>query len=317
MQCSTWTVLRRKRPFIKRHLLVVDRYRDLRRLMFGHLEFFEFVLFAFDKHTNLAVDLDTYMIRIIKCPDEMNEIRYNLKLAYKTSALGHTYIINECVPMYGFLNEWYIQNYLEIYQLRQETYVWEAPHVIVFDLDSTLITDELDVRIRDENVYCSLYELKEKGCVLVLWSYGNEEHVSHSLKKTNLTDFFDIVICKGYKTISDNDNDDDTQTNVSTGRVVVDKKNDTVYVDKQFYLDIEDGDRLPKSPRIVLWHLRKIGVNYIKSLTLVDDLRSNNYSYDFFVNVKKCPQPRQDWYLYHDLILENLQTHDRDFESAQ
>ncbi|ABY65811.1 38K [Orgyia leucostigma nucleopolyhedrovirus] len=298
----SWTVLRLRRPLARRHMLVLNRFEDLRRLMFGHWEMFEYVLFAFDKQHKPEIDPDTYMTQIIKCCDEMSQLRLNLKLAFKTSTLGHVYVINECIPMYAFLNEWYVQNYLELYQLGQETFTWEIPHVVVFDLDSTLITDELDVRIRDPDVYSSLLDLKQRGCVLMLWSYGNEDHVSHSLKVTKLTNFFDTIICEGYK------------TGESCNRVIVDAKHDTVLVKKSFYLDVEEDDkRLPKSPRVVLFYLRKLGVNYYKTLTLVDDLKTNNYSYDYFINVKKCPEPRNDWQQYHEIIVDNMEQHDREF----
>ncbi|QWO71629.1 38K protein [Orgyia pseudotsugata single capsid nuclopolyhedrovirus] len=298
-----WTVLRLKRPLMRRHMLVINRFEDMHRLMFSHWDMFEYVLFASDKYNKPAVDPDVYMMQVVKCVDEMSQLRLNLKLALKTSALGHVYVINECIPLYAFLKEWYVQNYLELYQLRADTFIWEIPHVVVFDLDSTLITDELDVRVRDPDVYSSLMDLKQRGCVLVLWSYGNKDHVSHSLKVTKLTDFFDTIVCEGYK------------TGKESRRVVVDAKHDMVLVDKSFYLDVEDGERLPKSPRIVLFYLRKLGVNYFKTITLVDDLKSNNYSYDYFVNVKRCPEPRNDWQQYHDVIVGNMEQHDHDFDS--
>ncbi|AIU41320.1 38k [Sucra jujuba nucleopolyhedrovirus] len=305
MQCLeavTFTILRLKRPVLRRHLLVVNRYDDLRRLFFGHWEMFEFVIFAFDKQCT-AINSDNYIIQIIECQDNMKSIRQNLKLAYKTSFLGHTYVINECVPMYQFLKEWYVLNYLEIYQIKPDL-LWNIPHVVVFDLDSTLITDELTVRIRDEMVYQSLDELKQKGCVLVLWSYGNEKHVVESLKETDLIDYFDITICKGYRIGSN-----------SKKSIVVDNKNDLLFVQRPFYTDVQEYDTttLPKSPRIVLWHLRKFGVNYVKSLTLVDDLKTNDYNYDYFVNVKKCPEPRNDWQHYHEMIVDNMDLHDLQF----
>ncbi|QHB21748.1 38K protein [Artaxa digramma nucleopolyhedrovirus] len=163
MQCDHWTVLRLRNPFVLRHLLVVNDYGDLRDLRLGHWKMFEFVLFAFNKSdTNFNVDLNTYKMQMFKCPDEMNSIRHNIKTVYKTSALGHTYIINRRIPLYAFLKEWYVQDYQEIYHIKQDLYNWEIPHVVVFDLDSTLITDEPKVRIRDENVYSSLLELKKK-----------------------------------------------------------------------------------------------------------------------------------------------------------
>lgn len=254
---------------------------------------FEFVVFAFD--VKQRIDTRDYMVQIVKCADDMTEIRLNLKLAYKTSALGHVYVINEKIPMYGFLKEWYAQNYLEVYQMQHDTFVWEMPHVVVFDLDNTLITDEERVQIRDEFVYESLHDLKSKGCVLVLWSYGNREHVTHSMTETRLNGYFDIVICGGQR-ISD-----------ASSRVMIDNRSKMVFVEKPFYLDVEPhADRLPKSPRVVLWYLRKIGVNYIKTLTLVDDLKDNDYSYDFFLNVRRCIEPRRDWQRYHELLLDNI-----------
>nr|WUR10755.1 38K [Calliteara abietis nucleopolyhedrovirus] len=314
-----WTVIRLKRPFARHHLLVVDRIEHLRNLMFGHLDMFEYVIFSFDndrkKINSHVVDFENYTMRVFKCPDEMPHIRHNIKSVFKTSVLGHVYVLNEHLPLYAFLTEWYVQSYLEMLQLQLDTFTWEVPHVLVFDLDSTLITDEMDVRVRDVDVYGSLMEFKQSGCVLVLWSYGNESHVVHSLKRTKLTDFFNVIICEGHK--------------VGEARrgVVVDAKRDVVLVKKSFYLDINDSDEddanggdddrfhsLPKSPRIVLFYLRKLGVNYIKSLTLIDDLKTNNYAYDYFVNVRKCSEPRSDWMQYHAQILNNFDCYNNSYE---
>lgn len=294
----TWTVLQRRDVFLRRHILVLAESADLACVSFRHLKMFEFVIFAFD--AKQRIDTRDYMVQIIKCADNMTDIRSNLKLAYKTSALGHVYVINEKIPMYGFLKEWYLQNYLEVYQIKYDKYVWEIPHVIVFDLDNTLISDEEHVQIRDEFVYESLTELKNKGCVLVLWSYGNREHVTHSMNETDLNGYFDIVICGGQR-LTD-----------LRSRVIVDNSSDMVFVEKPFYLDVDlTNDRLPKSPRIVLYYLRKIGVNYNKTLTLVDDLKDNNYSYDFFLNVSRCIEPRRDWEKYHHQLIANID----DYES--
>lgn len=260
---------------------------------------FEFVVFAFD--AKQRIDTRDYMVQIVKCADDMTDIRLNLKRAYKTSALGHVYVINEKIPLYKFLKEWYVQSYLEVYQLKHDKYVWEIPHVIVFDLDNTLITDEDRVQIRDEFVYESLNELKSKGCVLVLWSYGNREHVTHSMTETYLNGYFDIVICGGQKL-----------TDLKS-RVIVDNHSKMVFVEKPFYLDIDQtSDRLPKSPKVVLYYLRKIGVNYNKTLTLVDDLKDNNYSYDHFLNVRRCMEPRKDWRQYHEELLNNITEYEND-----
>lgn len=307
MKSCRWTILRRKRPFLTRHVLVVADYSDLNAIVRRHLFMFEYVVFAFERSDYGRIDLDEYFMQVVDCEDNMRQLRCHLKMAYKTTAIGHMYVVNEKIPMYAFLKEWYVLNFLEIYQVRNDSFAWETPHVIVFDLDSTLITDEQHVQIRDEFVYESLYELKSKGCVLVLWSYGNREHVTHSLEQTELTNFFDITLCGGYKT-----GDDDTAR-----QVIVNLKSDKVFVKTPFYLDIEDRDRLPKSPRIVLWYLRKNRINVIKSITLVDDLKDNDYNYDYFVNVRKCPEPRNDWSQYHDAILANIEQHESYFGHAQ
>ncbi|AKN80660.1 38K [Perigonia lusca single nucleopolyhedrovirus] len=312
-----WTALRLKRSLVKRHILVVVEYNDVKTLILNtrHLPLFEYVIFQFNKNDCAKIDKDVYSMQLFKCADSMTEIRYNVKLAYKTSILGHTYVINERIPMYCFLKEWYVQSYLEVYQMGHETFVWEVPHVVVFDLDSTLITDELDVRIRDDFVYNSLQKLKQMGCVLVLWSYGSSDHVSHSMNITDLDkNYFDIVLSGGYRIENDKGNADNDNNRHNDKRVIVNVKSNTVYVEKPFYLDVDADNHLPKSPRVVLWHLRKLGINLFKTITLVDDLKINNYSYDFFVHVQKCPEPRQDWARYHNTIVDNILTYEDDFE---
>lgn len=296
MTIFTWAVLRQKRVVFRGHCLVVNKYADLVLIGFTHLRMFEFIIFEHNIKSCIDVDIHDYTIQLIKCKDNMRDIRSSLKMAYKTSTLGHVYVINELIPMYCFLKEWYVMNYLEVYQLNNYTMTWSAPHVVVFDLDSTLITDEEHVNIRCENVYKSLEELKNMGCVLVLWSYGNREHVTHSMRVTQLNrGFFDITICGGYKV------EDKISNSVS-----VDARRNLLYINKPFYSDVGVENKLPKSPRVVLWYLRKAHVNYIKTITLVDDLESNDFSYDYFVHVKKCSEPRDDWSYYHDEIVDNI-----------
>nr|QNH90568.1 38K [Mamestra configurata nucleopolyhedrovirus A]UVZ34923.1 38K [Melanchra picta nucleopolyhedrovirus]UVZ35094.1 38K [Melanchra picta nucleopolyhedrovirus] len=298
----SWTFLQRRDAFfLRRHVLVLADSAHLLRISFRHLKMFEFVVFAFSKRQQ--IDESEYKIQLVKCNDNMIDIRKNLKLAFKTSALGHVYVINEKMPLYAFLKEWYVQSYLEVYQMHYDKFVWEIPHVVVFDLDNTLISDEDKVRIRTPNVYKSLYDLKQKGCVLVLWSYGNREHVTHSMNLTKLNDIFDVTICGGQR----------LGRNASS-RVIVDNKSKMVFVDKPFYLDIDlTTDRLPKSPRVVLWYLRKIGINYIKTITLVDDLKDNDYAYDYFVNVSRCFEPSNDWDKYHNIIVDNIVQYELEF----
>lgn len=244
-------------------------------------------------------------MKLFKCADVMTDIRTYIKTTFRTSYLGHVYVINEKVPLYAFLKEWYVQDCFDVYNLRHETLMIEPPHVIVFDLDSTLITDERDVNIRDEFVYDSLAQLRARGCVLILWSYGSERHVSESMYSTRLDkDYFHKIVCGGYKI--------DTQP---SDEVRFDRTNRKMYRDKPFYLDVKPvNGRLPKSPRVILYYLQRLGVNYTKTITLVDDLKTNNYSYDFFVNVKKSPEPRRDWQAYHDDIIEHIESYDLAFK---
>ncbi|AIG63267.2 ORF88 [Helicoverpa armigera SNPV] len=304
MHCL-WVALRLRNPLIRRHVLFLTSYADMAMVGFKHRELFEYVVFRIDNHgndgydiTSTKIDLSRYFMQVLRCADDMRDLRLNLKTAYKTSALGHVYVVNEKIPMYACLNEWYVQSHMEIYQLGMEIYVLEMPHVIVFDLDSTLITDETNVNIRDEFVYDSLAELKTKGFILMLWSYGDRDHVAYSMDRCKLQNYFDVVICGGHKTKK--------SSSPSTSRVLVDNHYKRVFVDKPFFLDLPDGKRLPKSPRIVLWYLRKQGINYIKSITLVDDLAVNNHGYDYFVHVNKCPEPINDWQMYHDIIVNNV-----------
>nr|ANS70986.1 38 kDa protein [Lymantria dispar multiple nucleopolyhedrovirus] len=318
MPTPLWIVLRRKRPLVRRHLVVVAHHRHLRTVLYRHLDMFEFAVFAFDPATIKYIDTNDYSLRVIRCEDNMTALRLHIKEAFDASALGHTYVINELMPLYAFLKEWYVQGYLEVYQMRVQSFAWEAPHVVVFDLDSTLITEERHVNLRDDAIPDSLMELKRMGCVLLLWSYGNCSHVTDALARTDLAQYFDITLCGGSR---NNENDEPINLN----RVTVDVRSDKIFVRKPFYSDNVQSDRaaaaaarhLPKSPRVVLWHLRKFGVNCFKTLTLVDDLCSNDYAYDRFVNVKRCPEPRRDWHQYHQILINNIQEYERRFDEGR
>ncbi|AAL01770.1 hypothetical protein 38K [Spodoptera litura nucleopolyhedrovirus] len=301
-----WCCLKRRWPTMLRgHLFVVHRFEDARILSVRHLELFEYIIFKFTPDT--SIDTLNYTMKIFKCADTMNDIRNHIKITYKTSYLGHTYTINKSVPPYAFLKEWYVQDAFSVYILGHETLMIEPPHVVVFDLDSTLITDELEVSIRDEFVYESLDELRDRGCVLILWSYGSEDHVSDSMRKTRLDcGYFHKIICGGYKT---------TTTTTKPGHRIDRDNSKIAYRDRQFFLDVTPSNgRLPKSPRIVLYYLQRLGVNCVKTITLVDDLKSNNYSYDNFVNVSKSPVPRNDWQKYHDQIVDYMKEYDEIFK---
>ncbi|AAR28867.1 ORF103 [Leucania separata nucleopolyhedrovirus] len=300
-----WCCLKRRFPLYRGHILVVDRFQDTRMLSIRHLENFEYILFKFVPDS--SIDTQKYAMNLFKCADSMPDIRFYIKNTCKISYLGHVYVIGLRYPMYGFLKEWYVQDCFEMdTEPGVERLLIEPPHVLVFDLDSTLITDEQNVNIRDEFVYDSLEYFKKIGCVLILWSYGSERHVSESMYRTRLDkNLFHKIICGGYRTTSNPSRD-----------VRFDRTNNKTYIDKPFRSDVEPvKGRLPKSPRIILYYLKKLGVNYTKTITLVDDLKTNNYSYDLFVNVQRSPVPRNDWKMYHDIIVKHIDGHRKQFES--
>ncbi|BAC67325.1 hypothetical protein AhnVgp074 [Adoxophyes honmai nucleopolyhedrovirus] len=300
MECL-WTVLKHRNPLLRKHILVLSEYDDLIIVGFDNLKYFEYVLFVFDK--NVKLDTHNYMCQLLKCEDNMQCVRRYIKMAYKTPVLGHVYVINERKPMYNLLKEWYVQNYVEVYQLATEKLLWSIPHVIVFDLDETLITSENQVQIRDKFVYTSLQDLHDRNCVLILWSYGNTEHVSASLKETELEGYFDIVLSGGNK------------KSKFERRTIVYSLSKTTYVKKPFYLDhdYDNSEHIPKSPRVPLWYMRKCGINYYKTITLVDDLTANDHSYDYFVNVNRCSQPITDWHRWHQIIVDNIEDYDNTY----
>lgn len=241
-------------------------------------------------------------MQIFKSVDDMCNIRHNIKRVYKTPVLGHMCVINSKRPMYSFLKEWYLLPDYKINMLKSESLIWGFPHVIVFDLDSTLITEEKNIQIRDLYVYESLQELRDIGCVLILWSYGSKHHVLHSMKKTNLFQYFDVIISEG-ATVDANDS--------SSTLDVVDYKKQ--FVKSTFDYDIVQEKQLPKSPKIVIKYLKDKNVNFFKSITLVDDLDTNNFAYDFYVKVNRCPVPVNDWQQYHDTILQNFEKYDYNY----
>jgi viral phosphatase len=171
----------------------------------------------------------------------------------------------------------------------------------VFDLDSTLITEEDQVQIRDSQIYNSLFELKELGCVLVLWSYGSRDHVAHSLKKVQLDSYFDLIISEGSSLVNNSD--------VNKKSISKDGKLNIYFYENKFKYDLDvpnDNNWIPKTPKIVIKYLSDKNINCFKSITLVDDLSTNNYAYDYFIKVTRCPVPKHDWHHYHSKIVQNF-----------
>ncbi|ANF29696.1 38k protein [Catopsilia pomona nucleopolyhedrovirus] len=328
---AKWICLRLNDALIKRHVLVVAEYADLKYLGFERYKYFEFVIFQFCNDPQLCRIIETnhnYCMQIFKCADDMRNIRCNVKRAFKTSVLGHICVLNNKPPMYSFLKEWYLLPDFRVDRLSSESLIWGFPHIVVFDLDSTLITEEEHVQIRDPYVYDSLQELRDIGCVLVLWSYGSRDHVVYSMRNLELESYFDIIISEGSNakhidsnsrsSSSNNDNVIAKTNNV----VVIDYKLKKRFVEATFNFDMNDDelssrriddDTIPKSPKIVIKYLSDKNVNYFKSITLVDDLPTNNYAYDYYVRVDRCPVPLHDWKRYHDEIVDNIAQYDDNF----
>lgn len=234
----------------------------------------------------------------------MREFRRQLRVAFRLSYYGQTFIIFHKPAHFRLLNEWLVLDISEILPLTINSVYFQPPHVVVFDMDSTLITEEEEVQIRDCRVYESLDMLKKYNCLLCLWSYGDREHVVDSMKKVKIEPYFDIVLAEGNK------------QGVYDIRETNDRHYDKHYSSTPFYLNV-DRALLPKSPRVVLWYLWKKGINFFRSITLVDDLPDNDYNYDHFVNLDRCPQPIDDWHVWHNNIVDFINYYDIEFRKYE
>nr|AFS51939.1 DekiORF61 [Dendrolimus kikuchii nucleopolyhedrovirus] len=274
-------------------------------------KYYEYVLFKFsnDAHLCKAIEANNnYCMQIFKSADDMRDIRLAVKSAYSTSVLGHMCVLTNKPPMYAFLKEWYVLPHFIVDSLRSESLICDFPHVVVFDLDSTLITEEQQVRIRDSYVYDSLQELRRMGCVLVLWSYGSRDHVAYSMRDLGLEAYFDIVISEGAVAAAP-----ERSSISSIDNVFIDYRLDKRFVENKFDVDLSDTAVVPKSPKVVIKYLCDKNIHYFKSITLVDDLPTNNYAYDFYVEVARCPTPVRDWEHYHSIIVHNIDIYDAAF----
>nr|ARX71940.1 38k [Erinnyis ello granulovirus] len=294
MECR-WCVVHNRWSTIKRHILFVDKYTDVHSIDSLTRDNIEFIVFL-DTPTT-----PTWFVtqKIIYAKDDMHDFRRVFKSAFQISYIGYIFTLFVRPASYKLLNEWLVYDVNEIHSLSAKTSLhFQPPHVVVFDMDSTLITEEEEVQIRDVNVYESLKELKSLNCVLCLWSYGTKEHVVHSLNKVGLNGFFTIVLAEG-RHIGD--------YNVAT---TTDTCYNVVYKSTPFYLDKVDKKNIPKSPRVMLWYLQKHNIGPIKTITLVDDLADNNIGYDNFVNLNTCPVPVQDWNKWHNEIVQYIKNYD-------
>lgn len=229
----------------------------------------------------------------------MKDFREAMRSAFYIPYFGHTFTLHNKPAPFDLLNEWLVLDLSEIARVTtHSTISFQPPHVIVFDMDSTLITEEEEVRIRDPRVYDSLYQLRQYNCLLCLWSYGDREHVVESMKKTKLDGYFDVVLAEG------------NYEGVYSVRESSDRNYNKHYTATPFYLNVAGKELLPKSPRVILWYLQQRGVNFIKTITLVDDLPDNDYCYDNFVNLDRCPEPVDDWHIWYNKIVEFINHYD-------
>nr|WOZ30216.1 putative 38.0 kda protein in P143-LEF5 intergenic region [Cydia pomonella granulovirus]WOZ30312.1 putative 38.0 kda protein in P143-LEF5 intergenic region [Cydia pomonella granulovirus]WOZ44973.1 putative 38.0 kDa protein in P143-LEF5 intergenic region [Cydia pomonella granulovirus]WOZ45109.1 putative 38.0 kDa protein in P143-LEF5 intergenic region [Cydia pomonella granulovirus]WOZ45207.1 putative 38.0 kDa protein in P143-LEF5 intergenic region [Cydia pomonella granulovirus] len=295
-----WTVLRNTWSLTKRHILFVRDYSDLKLLQHDVVSSVEFIVFLGEPTRSIVRYV--YKLDYLICKDEMQDFRQHFKTKYKFSYIGHIFAIPDKQPTYNMLTEWLVCNIFALQTISTiSTNYFEPPHVVVFDMDSTLITDEEEVRIRDPAIYAALDELKTYNCVLCLWSYGDREHVVESLNKVGLGNYFKIILSGGrrvgeYKL----DEEEDRRYNV-------------LYDSTPFYLNMTHVKNIPKSPRVVLWYLINHNIVFFKSITLVDDLFDNNIYYDNFVNLNTCPVPVNDWDKWHSRILRYIVQYDNMF----
>ncbi|AKN80738.1 38K [Diatraea saccharalis granulovirus] len=288
-----WTVLFNSWALVKRHILIVNKFEDLRLVESSVLNNIEYIVFKGDVACRTRLKQKWLCAR-----DEMKDFRFRFKSEFKLSHLGHIFTLYTRPATYNLLKEWLVYDVNEINKIVSfDSVFFIPPHVVVFDMDSTLITEEKEVRIRDPAIYGALDELKSLNCVICLWSYGDREHVVDSLDKVKLNGYFDIILSEGKRA-----------GEYSVGEEE-DLRYDVLYKSTPFYLDIESSN-IPKSPRVILWYLQKYNVMFFKTITLVDDLSENNINYDNFVNLKTCPVPVDDWNVWHKKIVRFITDYD-------
>ncbi|AAM70278.1 hypothetical protein [Phthorimaea operculella granulovirus] len=293
-----WIILHNTCSVVKRHILFVESCENLSLIHASMLNCIEFIVLLATKRVSTLYQRK-YKVRMLYARDEMRDFRDKFKTMTKLSYLGHIFTLAIKPATYNLLDEWLIYDINVVQKLSIEpTKFFIPPHVVVFDMDSTLITEEEQVQIRDPTIYKALEELKSMNCVLILWSHGNREHVVDSLAKLELDSFFDIVLSEG------------RHVGQYSTRAEVDEKYHVIYKSTPFYLDMDNVRNIPKSPRVVLWYIQKHKIGPFKTITLVDDLYDNNISYDNFVNLKTCPVPVDDWNIWHKQIVRFIQDYD-------
>ncbi|AKR17442.1 39K [Mocis latipes granulovirus] len=289
-----WLVVRNTNTLFKRHILFIASCHDMMYVSTQYLECVEFVVTTSKGLTRFGgFAPHKYKIKTFRCEDNMKEFRKQLRDTFKLTYFGQTFNLYNRPAPFKMLNEWLVLDLSEILKLSTRHVCFQPPHIIVFDMDSTLITEEEEVQIRDPRIYYSLEQLKKNNCKLCLWSYGDREHVVDSMKKVDIEKYFDIVLAEGNK------------RGIYSTRETEDRVYDKHYTATPFHLNV-DRLMLPKSPRVVLYYLKEKGVNFFKSITLVDDLRENDFNYDNFVNLDRCPVPVHDWHVWYNKIVEYI-----------
>lgn len=279
---STWMIWKRECPNVIGHAIILKGENELTELFSNYIMYIpkvEYILYKTEfqpKSVENAIKFLEYQnfpyqfdIKITtERSNDFSKIRKCIFECFSPHKFGVFFSLNESAKAsLGWTIEPIdaIQKYLST--------SFEAKHVLVFDLDETLITSDEIPQLRDENLVYFLKNYKKKAN-LILWSYGCEDHVLNTVKQYFIG-IFDIIICEGRKPISENDNENLTKYSLTQN--------------EQSLL------HLPKKCSIVLNELRKIGRNYTKFTILVDDLEKNMCEYDYYIKCIPCHGIMDDW----------------------
>lgn len=280
----------------KSHILVLGARNDWLQLHPRVQEMFEFIIFIAD----LRRHSDDHLFG----DDDMPCLRRALKEKYNVRRYGGVFVIDPTAPPpYQFLKEWLLLPAKMVLDLERIDTSIDVCHVCVFDLDSTLVTEQSPVNIRSSGVIDSLKTLRQRGVYLVLWSYGSAAHVVQSMVEAKIdARLFGIILCEGDHAAASSVSE--TPANTRTVFQIV----DDAALKSVIPVDVpqREGRRLPKSVKVVQHFLLTRGVITTRTFTLVDDLEDNQLNYDYFVKVARAPEPVDDWAIYHNTVLDNL-----------
>jgi viral phosphatase len=226
--------------------------------------------------------------------DTMVMIRTELRRKYDVDKYGITFVLPEYINHnIHVLKEW------QMYQLNESEIFCNfkvshaASHVLVFDLDNTLVTGESSVRLRCSDIIDKLFCYRNLNYILILWSYGNEVHVQECLIEASIDkDIFNIIICGGSS----------VDRRIQPQTITADINTSVFPVDLKL-----NEHNLPKSMRVILRYLHDNNYFFTKLCGLIDDKKCNYLNCDFFVNCKKCITPISDWNDIEDKISSNIE----------